>query len=134
MIHSVGIVSKPRRTEIREVVPELMAWFGARGIKVQLDQETALSLEKKEPGFSRSHFPEDVDLVLVLGGDGTLLAAARALHGRDIPVLAVNLGSLGFLTAVGLEEIYNSLESVLSGSQTEDRRAMLMVELHRGGK
>ena len=75
-----------------------------------------------------------MDLVLVLGGDGTLLAAARALQGRDIPLLAVNLGSLGFLTAVTLEELYPSLEQVLAGKHQEDRRQMVMVELRRGGE
>ncbi len=132
MIQSVGIISKPRRTEVRDVVPALMKWFDARGIKVHLDQETALSVAASETGFSRHEFPEDVNLVLVLGGDGTLLAAARALHGRDIPVLAVNLGSLGFLAAVALEEMYEILDLVLVQRHIEENRAMLMVEVHRG--
>jgi len=133
-IHSVAIMSKPRRDELREVVPGLVKWLRHHHLEVCLDQETAFTMTSAGPTFSRSELPKDVDLVLVLGGDGTLLAAARALQGRDIPLLAVNLGSLGFLTAVTLEELYPSLEQVLAGKHQEDRRQMVTVELHRGGE
>ena len=127
-------MSKPRREEIREVVPALVKWLRGHKVEVHLDQETSFTMTSAGPAFSRNEVPPDVDLVLVLGGDGTLLAAARALQGRDIPLLAVNLGSLGFLTAVTLEEMYPSLEQVLAGKHQEDLRRVLMVELRRGGE
>lgn len=116
------------------MVPPLLEWLRSRKIAVHMDQETAASIASKEPAYSRAEFPADLDLVVVLGGDGTLLAAARALSGRDVPILAVNLGSLGFLTAVPLEEMYSSLEQVLSGRQEEDCRRLLLVEVVRAGK
>ena len=133
-IRSVAIMSKPRREEIREVVPSLVKWLRSHKVEVHLDQETSFTMTSAGPSFSRNEVPANVDLMLVLGGDGTLLAAARALQGRDIPLLAVNLGSLGFLTAVTLDEMYPSLEEVLAGKHQEDSRRMLMVELKRGGE
>jgi NAD+ kinase len=127
-------MSKPRREELREVVPGLVKWLRHRQVEVCLDQETAFTMTSAGPSFSRSELPKGVDLVLVLGGDGTLLAAARAVQGRDIPLLAVNLGSLGFLTAVTLDELYPSLEQALDGRHQEDLRHMVCVELIRGGE
>src|SRR5260221_6998206 len=127
-------MSKPRRDELREVVPGLVKWLRNHRVEVFLDQETGFTMTSAGPTFSRSELPKDVDLILVLGGDGTLLAAARALQGRDIPLLAVNLGSLGFLTAVTLDELYPSLEQVLAGKHQEDPRQMVRVELRRCGE
>jgi NAD+ kinase len=82
----------------------------------------------------REDVPAECDLVVVLGGDGTLLAAARALGGRDIPLFPVNLGNLGFLTAITLDELYPELERALRGEYRVASRRMLHCELHRGSK
>ena len=132
MIRSAGIISKPRRHEIREVLPGLVEWLRARGLAVHQDQETAMTMGSAESGIPREELAAQVDLVVVLGGDGTLLAAARASHGRSLPILAVNLGSLGFLTAVTLTEMYPTLEQILAGQHEEDSRRMLSVDLIRG--
>ena len=134
MIRTVGIISKPRREELREIVPGLVEWLQARALTVHQDTETAGSVGAGEAGLSREELAERVDLLVVLGGDGTLLAAARAARGRNLPLLAVNLGALGFLTAVTLDEMYPTLEQVLAGKHEEDCRRMIMAELIRGGQ
>src|SRR3984893_6915234 len=93
---NIGIISRPRRSNLSEVVPPLLSWLEARGIHVAYDQETASSLEEPSEGEGRSR--EQVaaasNLLLVLGGDGTLLAAARVAAPRGIPILPINMGSL----------------------------------------
>ncbi len=127
---TVGIISKPNKPELREIVPALRQWLAERSISVLVDQETAACLEST-PGLPRDQLAERVNLLVVLGGDGTLLAAARAVGGRDLPVLAVNLGSLGFLTEVTLEEMYPALELVLAGHHEVDCRRKLVVQVGR---
>lgn len=130
-IRTIGVMSKPRPDEIRGVLAELLDWLRARELHVVFDEETARSLNQPD-GLLRHEFPATLDLLLVLGGDGTLLSAARALAGADVPVLAVNLGSLGFLTPVSLDQMYSMLERTLCTPQEEERRRMLEVALIRG--
>ena len=100
-IATAGIVSKPRSDQAARVAPELVRWLAQRGVDVRCDPETAGYLARS--GFARELVPEGTQLLIVLGGDGTLLSAARALKGRDIPLFAVNLGNLGFLTAIKVD-------------------------------
>ncbi len=127
---TVGIISKPR-PELREIVPGLRRWFAERGITALLDQETAAALGGAETGEPRPELAERVEMLVVLGGDGTLLAAARAAGGLGIPLLAVNLGSLGFLTVVTLDEMYPALDLVLAGRHEVECRRKLQVEVRR---
>src|ERR1041385_8986887 len=99
-IKRVGIISKPKKTEIREIVPALLEWLQERGIEAFIDKETGAIMEMKKGSVTRNEMPSKVDLLIVLGGDGTLLATARALNRKPVPILAVNLGGLGFLTEV----------------------------------
>jgi len=132
-ISTAGIISKPRSEEAARVTPVLVQWLAERGVSVRSDPETAAYLANAA-GIPRDHVPEATQLLIVLGGDGTLLSAARALHGRDIPLFAVNLGNLGFLTAITVEELYPQLERVLAGDYGVSRRRMLHTELWRGGQ
>lgn len=138
-IRSIGIISKPRKEELAAILPELLAWLKQRGIQALLDRETASSLDAAArsaidaPVMERSELPQRSDLILVLGGDGTLLAAARNVESHNVPILAVNLGSLGFLTAVTVGELYDSLELVLNGQHQIDCRKMLQVQVIRAG-
>ena len=130
-IKKIGIVSKPKKTEIREIVPELVEWLRERDIEVSIDKETGAILESSEKCLTRNELPGKVDLLIVLGGDGTLLAAARALYRREVPIFAVNLGDLGFLTVITRDELYPALEGVLSGNYRSERRVQIEGELVR---
>jgi NAD+ kinase len=130
-IKRIGIISKPKKTEIREIVPSLTQWLRERNVEVFLDKETASLLESAEKSLSRNEMPSQVDLLVVLGGDGTLLAAARALNRKPVPILAVNLGGLGFLTVITREELYPTLELVLAGDFKTERRVQIEGELVR---
>jgi NAD+ kinase len=131
---NIGIISRPRRSNLSEVVPPLLSWLQGRGIHVAYDQETASSLAEPSEGRSREQVAAASDLLLVLGGDGTLLAAARVAAPRGIPILPINMGSLGFLTSFMLEELYPALEDILAGRLTISERVMLHAELQRGDK
>jgi len=131
-ISTAGIISKPRSERAAAVAPVLVEWLEKRGVGVRYDPETAGYLARSS-GIARDGVPEGAQLLIVLGGDGTLLSAARALQGRDIPLFAVNLGNLGFLTAITVEELYPQLERVLAGDYGVSRRRMLHTELWRGG-
>lgn len=131
---TIGIISRPRRSNLSEVVPTLLPWLEDRGIHVVYDQETATSLAEPSEGRSREQVAAASDLLLVLGGDGTLLAAARVAAPRGIPILPINMGSLGFLTSFMLEELYPALEDILAGRLTISERVMLHAELERGDK
>src|ERR1700693_807690 len=131
---NIGIISRPRRSNLTEVVPSLLSWLEDRGIHVVYDQETATPLADPSEGRSREQVAAASDLLLVLGGDGTLLAAARVAAPRGIPILPINMGSLGFLTSFMLEELYPALEDILAGRLTISERVMLHAELERGNK
>ena len=132
-INSVGIISKPAIPHASTIIPELLGWLDKRNITARYDAETAVYLGRSD-GLDRPAVPEGTQLVIVLGGDGTLLSAARAIGGREIPLFAVNMGGLGFLTAFTLDEIYPELERALRGEQRIAPRRMLDCEVVRGGQ
>ena len=131
---TIGLISRPRRSNLAVVVPPLLHWFQARGIKVFYDTETASALNDSSKGLHRDEVAKSSELLLVLGGDGTLLAAARVAAPLGIPILPINMGSLGFLTSFKLEEMYPALEETLAGRLPSSERVMLDVELKREGK
>src|SRR5580704_10842653 len=133
-VKTAGILSKPRSDEAARIVPELIGWLQERGVSTRLDEDTAGYAKSGRLGLPRDQVPDSTEILIVLGGDGTLLSAARAVRGRNIPIFAVNLGSLGFLAAIQLEELYPQLECALRGDLTLDRRQMLLTELWRVGK
>src|SRR2546430_15919 len=101
---TIGILSRPRREQLSVVVPTLLKWLQERGIKPILDEETAAVLPTGSKGQPRSAVADASQILLVLGGDGTMLAAARLAAPRGIPILPINMGSLGFLTSFTLED------------------------------
>ncbi len=130
---TVGIATKPRRPEAAEVVRSLLAWLQARGCRALIDEETAGLLGRGD-GLPRPHLVEQADLMVVLGGDGTLLSVARTAGPREVPVLGVNLGGLGFLTEIPLDELYPILGGVLDGEVRPIRRLMLTCGVERGAR
>jgi NAD+ kinase len=134
MIRAAGIICKPIRETVGSVVPPLIEWLGKHKIDVFTDKEAQDCLNLPTAAISRDEMGGKVDLLIVLGGDGTLLSAARALGGHNVPILAVNLGGLGFLTSVTLDELYPLLEQVLAGKYGTSNRMMLDAEVLRDGK
>src|SRR5882762_3336436 len=133
LFHTVGIISRPRRSDLEGVVPPLLHWLEARGIRALYDTETAEALHNLPKGRDRVDVAEESQLLLVLGGDGTLLAAARVAAPLGIPILPINMGSLGFLTSFKLEELYPALEETMAGKFSVSERIMLDVQLERDG-
>ncbi len=134
MIKTVGIISRPRRQDIALVVPPLVRWLQAHGARVACDSETsdclgAIAVESRK----REDLPAGNDLLIVLGGDGTLLSAARLSADHSVPILAVNLGSMGFLTTVAQDEMYSDLDEIFRGEHRISERVMLEAEIVRGG-
>lgn len=130
----VGIVAKSHRPEAREVVCQLIAWLRANDREVLFDQDTAALAGAGETGIAKEEVPRDADLVVVLGGDGTLLSVARSMESDEVPILGVNLGGLGFLTEITLDEMYPVLETILDGKYRASRRMLLHVTVRRGGE
>jgi NAD+ kinase len=133
MIRAAGIVCKPIKEMVSSVVPPLIAWLRERNIEVFVDRETQACVDPSWPCLAREEMAARIDLLIVLGGDGTLLSAARALGGHKIPVLPVNLGGLGFLTSVTLDELYPLLEQVVAGKHRTSERMMLDATILRNG-
>jgi NAD+ kinase len=133
-LKTAGIISKPAKPELREIVRQLLQWLEEHGYGVVMDQETATYLSNERVVAREQISRENLEFVIVLGGDGTLLSAARAVAREEVPILAVNLGSLGFLTEVPLNELYATLEEVDKKSCPVDSRTVMDCELVRGGK
>jgi NAD+ kinase len=129
-IKTVGIISKPKIRGASEIVRGLLRWLDEHGVSYRCDAQTAdyVGLSKS---YARADVPDGTQLMIVLGGDGTLLSAARAMGGHDIPLFAVNLGALGFLTAITLDELYPELERAFRGEHRIGRRRMLDCDLIR---
>jgi NAD+ kinase len=127
-----AIISRPARSEVARTVPELLAWLHAHGYEVIVDPETA-KYSNGEEEVSRSQMSSrSLDLVVVLGGDGTLLSAARATAAIDVPLLGVNLGSLGFLTDVPLSSLFSMLDAITQGEAAVEQRSLMQCDLLRG--
>src|SRR5687768_7117407 len=103
-IHRVGVIAKPKLNSIAGVVQKLMNWCADRQIQVLLDLDTAALAGQGQGGIDRAKLVPQCDLLIVLGGDGTLLSVARIMDSHPVPILATNFGSLGFLTEITLEE------------------------------
>lgn len=130
----VAIISKPAKPGLAQVLAELSAWLQKRGHQTVLDQESAQYLKGTDVVQRSEIAGRKPDFVIVLGGDGTLLAAARAVSREGIPILGVNLGSLGFLTESALGELYHALEAVEKKQVERESRAMLDCRLVRRGQ
>lgn len=135
----VAIISKPQKPELAQIVPELVSWLSAHKFEAIADPSTIPYLDGGlHPAVrmvERGALAEQsLSFAIVLGGDGTLLAAARAVARAEVPILAVNLGSLGFLTEVRVEDLYPTLDAWRDGRITADRRAMVRCEIVRDGR
>src|SRR5687768_15807071 len=137
-IKRIGIVLKPHQPEALQTICELVVWLAARGIELaggpeierdRIQHQTGCAVEEVQPDKLASN----ADLMLVLGGDGTMIATARMIGDQETPVLGVNYGGLGYLAEFRIEELYSALEAILAGNYRLDKRVMLAVELIRDG-
>src|ERR1035438_9309156 len=130
----VAIVCKPQKEELTRLLPELIGWLRRHGFEPLLDREGGC-YTADAPGVDRAQMPtEKPGLVIVLGGDGTLLSVARIFAATGTPILSVNLGYLGFLTEVRLAGLYSTLEGWREDRHVLDARIMLHAELCRAGE
>jgi NAD+ kinase len=129
-----AIISRPSRPEVAGIFPELLAWLHAHGYQVIVDPETAKYSNGQEEVLRSQMSSRPLDLVVVLGGDGTLLSAVRATAASDAPLLGVNLGSLGFLTDVPLPSMFPMLEQIAQGHAAVEQRSLMQCDLLRGEK
>ncbi len=131
---TIAIVSKPHRADLATVLPDLILWLRGHGFEPILDPVSA-NYAQDVPVVPRHELAaQQPELVVVLGGDGTLLAAARVFSKTGIPILSVNLGSLGFLTEVRLADLYSTLEGWHKDCCAIDLRSMLHADILRNGK
>jgi len=136
-IKRIGIVLKPHQPEALKTLCDLTLWLAQKGIELVGGPEVERERVEHETGCSVTEVPSDklagsVDLILVLGGDGTMIATARMISDHEVPVLGVNFGGLGYLAEFRIEELYSALESILSEEYRLDKRVMLHVDLQRG--
>ena len=128
----IGIICKPGRKEPQEILQELLPLLRQKGCEIFVDAETAAALNMN--GFSRDEIVSLVDLVFVLGGDGTMLNVSRLVAEKGIPILGINLGSLGFITEVNRDEIFSTVDKMLDGGCAIEERLMLSAAIQRDGK
>ena len=131
---TAALISRPDRPAVAQILPELFAWLDRHGYKVIVDLETARYAAGQEVVPRAQMSSRALDLVIVLGGDGTLLSAARVTAAVDVPLLGVNLGSLGFLTDVPVQSLYPMLESIAEGHAPVEYRSLMQCELLRDEK
>ena len=130
----IGVAVKPKKAEAEPILRELVGWLRRRGLEVLLDPEAATACPGCGSGLTRAEVVAGADLVVVLGGDGTILSIARLMESQEVPILGVNLGSLGFLSEVALAELFPTLDLVLKGEFAVSRRLTLTAQVRRGGK
>ena len=132
----VGLTAKRGLTAASELLAELAGWLEAREVVPVFEADTArlAGVPPGRPTVSREQLPRECDLIVVLGGDGTLIGVAGliAAAGSSVPILGVNFGSLGFLTEITLPELYDSLDATLAGTATIESRTMLAARTVRG--
>jgi len=130
----IGIIAKPHAKNAREVLTGLITEFERRECSILFDREAAKVLGDASKGISRERIPEFIDLLIVLGGDGTLLSAVRCIRSKKIPVLGVNLGSLGFLTDITVNELDEAIRCLETGNYVISSRLTLKTTHIKNGK
>jgi len=130
-MQKIGIICKTGISEPVVILKELLPWLRQKGYETFVDVETASALNID--GFVRSQIPSLSDLIIVLGGDGTLISTCRLVADKGVPVLGVNIGGLGFLAEIPVEKLYEMLEMVLTGECPIEERLMLKAQVLRHG-
>jgi NAD+ kinase len=127
----VGVIARQDKPEAREIVITLRDWLVKKGLEPHFDEYTADLIRENVNRHSRSRISHIVDIIIVLGGDGTLLSVARSIGEKQVPILGVNLGTLGFLTVTTLETLHSALDSVQKNEYVLDKRMLLTAYVYR---
>ncbi len=128
----IGIVCKRGKLEAIDILRGFIPWLKNKGIEVFVESEAAVHLN--EIGVEKVQMPSLVDLIIVFGGDGTMLSVARLVDGKNIPILGINLGGLGFITEINKDELYEAFDIVLAGKYCIEERIMLNAFVYRNGE
>lgn len=134
MTHRIGLVIRSGNQKVVELAEKLVSWASSHNYELLLDHHSASALNSKSPGLSNKEIVEQADPIVTLGGDGTLIGAARFVQGTSPLFVGVNFGNLGFLTEVRPDELFPVLEAALSKKVNSAERVLLYVEVHRAGK
>ncbi len=133
-LRTIAVIVGPQRPDALAVVTDLLDWCDRRGTELRAQADIALAVGCQTLEIRDHELAEDVDLIVAVGGDGTMLSAARLVGQRQIPVLGVNFGWLGYLTEFTLPELFSALDGIRAGSFQVDHRMMIEVALNRGGE
>lgn len=128
----IGIICKRGKKEPADILAEILPYLEKKGHTVILDEDSGRELGLK--GYPRAEMPDLIDAVIVLGGDGTMLSVARLVSNKDIPIMGINLGSLGFITEVNRDEVREAIDRMLGGECSFEERLMLSVAIYRDGE
>src|SRR5882762_10424865 len=136
-IKRIGVVVKSHQPDALDTLCRLTEWLNQKGIQLVGQAEIAHEQIEQQTGCAVKIVPDDqlassVDLILVLGGDGTMISTARMIGDAEVPVIGVNYGGLGYLAEFPIAELFPALEAILGGNYKVERRVMLSVELRRG--
>ncbi len=131
-MNKIGIICKTGVTKPIEILKDLLPWLRQKGCETFIDIETASVLNME--GFPRSKIPSLSEVIIVLGGDGTMLSTCRLVADKGIPVLGINIGGLGFITEVQIDKLYETLDRVLSDECPIEERIMLTAKVRRLGE
>src|SRR4030043_224777 len=135
----IGIIAKQNKPEAVTITGRLVEWLQPKGVEVYIEEEIEKSLRPNLTApflnpVKREEIPSHAEMIIVLGGDGTLLSVARLVGSHEVPILGVNLGGLGFLTEIRLEELYRVLERVIQGDFVTDERVVFHAAVIRRGE
>ncbi|MDI6704315.1 MAG: NAD(+)/NADH kinase [bacterium] len=130
----IGLVVNLNREGAEETTQDLIDWLKRRDVCVWVEEDVARVINRMDVGCNTTDLSKKVDLIVALGGDGTLLRVVRLLKGKDLPILGVNLGSLGFITEIKREELYGVLQNILSGQYELEERMPLEARVVRDGE
>ena len=129
----IGVFCKPKAPSATDILGRLIPWLRKQNYHIFLDTGTAAIINETS-SYEKREISQQADLLIVLGGDGTLLSVAQAAHPYNIPILAVNLGSLAFLAEISIEELYPTLENILAGKFEIENRMLLNACIWRNGE